>query len=117
MPVFMFKFHKDRRRYFEIQKLNSEKSVVPFIEQKITIKPGFRVLEIGCGEAGVLLPFLERDCIAMGIELDVQRLELANELLKEYIVENKIRFIGKDIYKVNADELGGKFDLIILKDV
>lgn len=113
----MFKFHADRRRYFEIQNLNTEKYVIPFIEKKITIDPGLRVLEIGCGEAGVLLPFLKRGCIAVGVEFDPLRLDLANELLKEYADINKIKFLGKDIYKVNADELGGKFDLIILKDV
>ena len=114
----MFEFHADRKKYFEIQKLNTEKYVIPFIEQKIAIKPGFRVLEIGCGEAGVLLPFLERGCIAVGVELDVPRLVIANEMLKDYVAAGKIKFVGKDIYKVDAEkELGGKFDLIILKDV
>lgn len=114
----MFEFHGDRKRYFEIQKLNTEKYVIPFIEQKIAIKPGFRVLEIGCGEAGVLLPFLERGCIAVGVELEVARLDMANEMLKDFVYSGKVKFLGKDIYKVDADnELGGKFDLIILKDV
>ena len=114
----MFEFHGDRKRYYEIQKLNTEKYVIPFIEQKMTIKPGFRVLEIGCGEAGVLAPFLERGCIAVGVELEVARLDMANQMLKDYLETGKVKFVGKDIYKVNADEeLGGKFDLIILKDV
>ena len=114
----MFEFHGDRKRYYEIQKLNTERYVIPFIEQKMVIKPGFRVLEIGCGEAGVLAPFLERGCIAVGVELEVARLDMANQMLKDYIVAGKAKFVGKDIYKVDAEkELGGKFDLIILKDV
>src|SRR5687767_12280475 len=114
----MFEFHSDRKRYFEIQKLNTEKYVIPFIEQKISITPGFRVLEIGCGEAGVLMPFLERGCVAVGVELDVPRLDMANEMLKDYVQSGKVMFLGKDIYEVDADkELGGKFDLVILKDV
>jgi SAM-dependent methyltransferase len=113
----MFEFHADRKKYFEIQKLNTEKYVLPFIEQQLTIKPGMRVLEIGCGEAGVLLPFLQRGCVAVGVEFDVPRLELASEMLKEYVDTNKVTFLSKDIYKVNNSELGGKFDLIILKDV
>jgi len=114
----MFEFHGDRKRYYEIQKLNTEKYVIPFIEQKLAIKPGCRVLEIGCGEAGVLAPFLERGCIAVGVELEVARLDMANEMLKDYVSSGKVRFVGKDIYKVDAEkELGGKFDLVILKDV
>jgi len=114
----MFEFHADRRRYFDIQKLNTEKYVIPFIEKEMTIKPGFRVLEIGCGEAGVLLPFLVRGCVAVGVELDTPRLVMANEMLKEFVDTGKVKFVGKDIYKVDADsELGGTFDLIILKDV
>ncbi len=114
----MFEFHGDRKRYYEIQKLNTEKYVLPFIEQKMQIKPGFRVLEIGCGEAGVLAPFLERGCVVVGVELEVARLDMANQMLKDYINDGRAKFVGKDIYKVDVDaELGGKFDLIILKDV
>lgn len=114
----MFEFHADRKRYFDIQKMNAEKYVIPFIEQSVPVEAGMRVLEIGCGEAGVLLPFLERGCIAVGVELDAPRLIMANDMLKEYVEAGKVSFIAKDIYKVDAEkELGGRFDLIILKDV
>lgn len=114
----MFEFHGDRKRYFDIQKLNADKYVIPFIEETFPIKPGHRVLEIGCGEAGVLLPFLERGCVAVGVELDAPRLIMANEMLKDFVETGQVSFIAKDIYKVDAEkELGGNFDLIILKDV
>lgn len=114
----MFEFHGDRKRYYDIQKLNAAKYVIPFIEEKLAIMPGMRVLEIGCGEAGVLAPFLERGCVAVGVELDAPRLIMANDMLKEYVDAGKLKFIAKDIYKVDAEkELGGNFDIIILKDV
>ncbi len=114
----MFEFHADRKQYFDIQKLNAEKYVIPFIGERFPIKPGIRVLEIGCGEAGVLLPFLERGAVAVGVELDAPRLVMAREMLKEFLDAGKVSFIAKDIYKVDAGkELGGRFDLIILKDV
>lgn len=114
----MFEFHADTKRYFEMQQLNAEKYVLPFIEQKFPIQPGYRVLEIGCGEAGVLLPFLKKQCIAVGVELHASRLIMANEMLKDYVAAGKIRFVAKDIYEVDIEkELGGKFDIIILKDV
>ncbi len=113
----MFDFHTDKKRYFEIQRENAEEYVIPFIEEKFTIKPGARILEIGCGEGGVLSAFIKRDCIGVGVELHETRLQLANELLKNEIEEKKITFIAKDIYKVTVEELGGKFDVIIMKDV
>lgn len=114
----MFEFHADRKRYFEIQVENCKKYVLPFIEEKFPIKPGMRILEIGCGEAGVLKPFLDKGCTAVGVEFDLPRLDLANEMLKDEVAAGKISFIGKDIYLVDAEkELGGRFDLIILKDV
>jgi len=113
----MFEFHTDKKRYFEIQLENAEEYVIPFIEKKVELKQGNRVLEIGCGEGGVLAAFIKRDCIGVGVELHESRLQLAHELLKNEIEEKKIRFIAKDIYKVTEQESGGRFDLIIMKDV
>jgi SAM-dependent methyltransferase len=114
----MFEFHADRKRYFDIQRDNAVRYVIPFIESQLPIKPGMRVMEIGCGEAGVLLAFLERGCTGVGVELDSTRLVNAAEWTKEYLDAGKVQYIDKDIYKVDAEkELGGKFDIIILKDV
>ena len=114
----MFEFHADRKRYFDIQRENAERYVIPFIEEKFPVKPGQRVLEIGCGEAGVLLAFLEKGCAGVGVELDAPRLVHAAQWTKEYLDAGKVRYIDKDIYKVDVErELGGKFDIIILKDV
>jgi 2-polyprenyl-3-methyl-5-hydroxy-6-metoxy-1,4-benzoquinol methylase len=113
----MFDFHTDKKRYFEIQLENAEEYVIPFIEEKFTIQRGARVLEIGCGEGGVLSAFIKRECIGVGVELHEIRLQLASQILKNEIEEKKITFIAKDIYKVRVEELGGKFDVIIMKDV
>jgi SAM-dependent methyltransferase len=114
----MFEFHGDKKRYFDIQRENAERYVIPFIEEKFPIKAGMRVLEIGCGEAGVLLAFLERGCIGVGVELHPHRLVHAALWTKEYLDAGKVHYIDKDIYKVDVEkELGGKFDLIVLKDV
>jgi SAM-dependent methyltransferase len=114
----MFEFHADRKKYFDIQRENAERYVIPFIEETFPVKPGMRVLEIGCGEAGVLLAFLEKGCIGVGVELDSPRLVNAALWTKEYLDAGKVQYIDKDIYKVDVDqELGGKFDIILLKDV
>ncbi|MFN4284574.1 MAG: class I SAM-dependent methyltransferase [Lacibacter sp.] len=113
----MFEFHTNRKRYFDIQYLNAKQYVIPFIEKVWPLHAGMRVLEIGCGEGGVLKAFVERDCNGVGVELDGMRLTYANEWMQEEIAARKVFFISKDIYKTDAAELGGKFDLIVLKDV
>ena len=114
----MFEFHKNRKQYFDMQVNNAAQFVIPFIEQKITITPGMQVLEIGCGEGGVLKAFINKGCLGVGVELDESRLVNAREWLREDIDSNKIQFISKDIYQVNpAVEFPSLFDIIILKDV
>jgi 2-polyprenyl-3-methyl-5-hydroxy-6-metoxy-1,4-benzoquinol methylase len=114
----MFEFHGDRKRYFTMQVDNCEAYLIPFIEQKYKLHPGMRILEIGCGEGGVLVPFLERGCTAVGVELDIPRLELGKTYMQTYLANGSLQMIAKDIYQVNPQqELGGLFDVIILKDV
>jgi SAM-dependent methyltransferase len=114
----MFEFHADRKRYFEIQVLNAEKYVIPFIEEKFPVRAGMRVLEIGCGEGGVLKAFVNRGCSGVGVELDAPRIDHAKEYMPEDIATGRVRFVMKDIYNVDAEkELGGQFDIIVLKDV
>lgn len=114
----MFEFHYNRRRYFEMQIENTVEYLIPFVEEKFPIKKGMRVLEIGCGEGGVLKAFVDRGCTGVGIELDEPRLVNAREWLKEDIEQKKIRFISKDVYKTDVEkDLNGSFHLILLKDV
>ncbi len=114
----MFEFHADRKRYFEIQLLNAEEYVVPFIEERFSIKQGMRVLEIGCGEGGVLKAFINKGCQGVGVEMDAPRIENAKVFLPDDIAAGKIKFIIKDIYKVDIEkDFGGPFDVIVLKDV
>lgn len=114
----MFDFHADRKRYFEIQVLNAGKYVIPFIEECVPVLPGMRVLEIGCGEGGVLKAFIDRGCLGVGVELDAPRIVDAQRFLPDEITSGKIRFVVKDIYSPGIEkDLDGLFDIIVLKDV
>lgn len=114
----MFEFHADRNRYFEMQVRNTEKSVIPFIEEKFQLLPGMRVLEIGCGEGGVLKAFIDRGCIGVGVELDLPRVELAKKFLEKELAAGQLKLVGKDIYESDVDhDFNGLFDIIVLKDV
>ncbi len=114
----MFEFHADRKKYFDIQVLNTEKYVIPFLEEKFMIQSGMRALEIGCGEGGVLKAFINKGCEGVGVELDAPRVADARKFLAEDIAAGKLRFVLKDIYQADGEkDLGGLFDIIVLKDV
>ena len=114
----MFEFHADRKRYFEIQVANAEQYVIPFIEEKFPVKPGMRVLEIGCGEGGVLKAFIDKGCVGVGVEMDASRIENAKLYMPEDIATGRLKFVVQDIYKVDVEkDFNGLFDIIVLKDV
>ena len=109
--------HKDARLRFRQQEENSENYVMPFIEERFRLHAQMRVMEVGCGEGGVLLPFLRRGCRCVGVELVPFRIELAAAFLKEALASGALELVNKNIYDI--DFLGrfkGQFDLIILKD-
>jgi SAM-dependent methyltransferase len=101
-----------------MQKSNCEEYIIPFIEEMYPLVPAFRVLEIGCGEAGVLSTFLERGCQGVGVELDSNKYAEACRKLSKFLETGQLTLLSKNIYSVDPEtEMKGKFDLIILKDV
>jgi SAM-dependent methyltransferase len=113
----MFDFHHDRRRYFNIQAHNAKESVIPFIECYLSLPAGARVLEIGCGEGGVLKSFIERGCTAVGIELDAGRVKAGMEWMSKELSTGGLVLLEDDIFKALLQEPDNRYDLIILKDV
>ncbi|MBK9109129.1 MAG: class I SAM-dependent methyltransferase [Saprospiraceae bacterium] len=114
----MFEYHKDKDRYFEMQYLTARDFIIPFIQTSKKLDPDFRVLEIGCAEAGVLKAFLEISAIAVGIDLNKSRIELANEYHQEAVASGQIQFLNENIYKLRPQDNGMElFDVIVLKDV
>lgn len=114
----MYEFHGDKKRYFDMTYRVTRDHIIPFIEQSIPLRSDTRVLEIGCGEAGVLKAFLERGCFCTGIELEKSRIELAKTFLSEEREAGRVTFLNKDIYDVDPElDLEGRYDIIILKDV
>lgn len=83
----------------------------------MSITPATRVLEIGCGEGGNLVPFLELGCSVAGVDLNPGKIEKAKAYLAETLPEAKPQLILQDIYEVGPAAFGGAFDLIIMRDV
>lgn len=111
------KHHTDDLARFNQQVDNSRSYVLPFVERTLPISTDTRVMEIGCGEGGVLKPFAEKGARCLGVDMDPPRIELAHEFLKEEISRGQVTFLLKNVYDIDfLEEYGGSFDLIVLKD-
>lgn len=115
----MFDFHKDKIRYFDIQRVVTQENVIPFIEKHIGACQGKHILEIGCAEAGVLKAFIDQNNTGVGVELSESRYETARKFLSEDIKKGLVNIINKNIYDIEdpKHEFGQLFDVIVLKDV
>ena len=114
----MFEFHTNKTRYFEMQRRISHEYVLPLLTKHIKKEGSWRVLEVGCAEAGVLKAFVDAGHYGVGIELENSRAELARSFIDDLIKAGRASIITKDIYKVDPHELEPEgFDAIILKDV
>ena len=107
--------HLDRKRYFDEQALTTAKYVIPYLSDQITITPETSVLEIGCGEAGNLKPFLDSGCKrVVGVDIGEQRIANGRKFFADHPNNANLQLIAKDIYLVDNLE---EFDIIITRDV
>jgi SAM-dependent methyltransferase len=104
--------HTNLQRYFDEQAITTRKFVLPYIEAVMPITKGLRVLEIGCGTGGNMVPFIEAGCIVTGVDISETSIERAAQLLGH---REGLTLIADDIY--NRTEADGLFDVIIMRDV
>jgi SAM-dependent methyltransferase len=110
--------HIDYKVRYQQQVDNARQYVLPFIAEALPIKSGMHILDIGCGEGGVLIPFLEKGCTAVGIELDEIKSGYARTLLAGPIAEGQVEIVNRNIYdEESLVAYRASFDLILLKDV
>jgi len=114
----MQEFHQDISGYFQMQYLTGKEHIIPYLSQFMDLSQPLRILEVGCGEAGVLKAFYEAGHHCTGIELESHRIARAKELLAEEMKSGRLELIVRNIYDINPQDEGLQaFDLIILKDV
>lgn len=109
-------FHHDIDLYFDQQRDNARASILPFLDGHVDLAPGCRVLEIGCGAGGVLEAFAERGARVTGVDLHEPSIDYARRRFAVKGGENAWRFETRDIYDVEAADIDGPFDLIVMKD-
>jgi len=108
--------HSDPWRYFQEQELVTRKHVLPFLQRHLRVDRSTRVLEIGCGEGGNLVPFIELGCECVGVDLDARKIENARAMFVRRGLERAPELICRDIYALGVESLGD-FDLIFMRDV
>lgn len=107
--------HQNRSLYFKEQSVTTEKYVVPYIDAVVPITSDSEILEIGCGEGGNLVPFVERKCKRIvGIDLSEPKIKKGRDQFANMDGGAHVELIYKDIY--DATDLG-TFDVIIMRDV
>lgn len=108
----MQKRHTNRERYFEEQAHTSRNYYIPYIKRIVGYLPD-KVLEVGCGEGGNLLPFAESGCRVVGVDIVASRIQQADAFYQKK--RQKGHFIAADIFELKKEE--GRFPLIVIHDV
>jgi len=111
----MHERHTDRERYFREQAHTTARYVIPFIDSVMPVSSSLSVLEIGCGEGGNLIPFLDAGCSRIvGIDLSESKISNARKFYSTITGGEKVTFIAADIYDSGS---AGTFDLVMMRDV
>lgn len=99
--------------YFNQLSGTSEEFILPYIESFSKFSEVSDILEIGCGQGGLLHPFALRGHRICGIDINLRKIQFAKEYFQDF---SSAEFICDDILTTGALD-GRKFDLIIIHDV
>ena len=105
--------HTNRTLYFHELAQTSRKHFIPYISHFKQLSQDCRILEIGCGDGGNLLPFAQMGCYTLGVDIDEGRIADARRFFAE--CGTKGDFIASDVFLL--DKQHGSFDIIICHDV
>lgn len=108
--------HKDRRLYFRELANTSREFYLDYVEKWIHIGEGTRILEIGCGEGGNLLPFAEKGCQVAGIDISESQIANAELFFKENGKEGCFTVSDFLLVPTPTDERE-RFDIVLIHDV
>ena len=108
--------HLNRKQYFYELSNTAREFYMEFLPTYITLTSETRILEIGCGEGGNLLPFAEKGCRVTGMDICQVRINEARTFFAQ--CHQRGTFICKDFLladkQTNDEE---RYDLILVHDV
>jgi SAM-dependent methyltransferase len=102
---------EDLRRLLKVAELTAEPTRAAF--DKIGTKPGWRVIDCGCGPLGALAVMAEMvgpEGQVVGIDFSEGAVERARSIVSTLGLDNVEVHVG-DVHDVDAQVLGGAFDL------
>ncbi len=108
--------HSNRLQYFNELANTSREYYIDYIKHHFNLSSNCKILEIGCGEGGNLLPFALIGCEVIGIDISETRIEQAKEFFNHYnsagtfVCQN---FITAEKPMCDDD----RFDIILIHDV
>ena len=106
--------HLDRQIYFNELANTTREFYIPYLKTFCEVTGKSRVLEIGCGEGGNLLPFAELGCRVTGIDCAATRIKQARAFFKkEGCTAEFISIDFFDFVPIGQD----KYDIILVHDV
>ena len=108
--------HSNRLQYFNELTNTTREYFIDYIKAHFNLSEKSRILEIGCGEGGNLLPFAQLGCKVKGIDISKTRIEQAQEFFEYYNSSGEfccLNFITAE--KPNSEE--ERFDIILVHDV
>ncbi|MEZ4827303.1 MAG: class I SAM-dependent methyltransferase [Bacteroidia bacterium] len=109
--------HSSIQVRFNQQVENSQTYLIPFIRSGMKLEAGMRVMEIGCGEGGVLKPFTGLGLFCLGVDLSETRIADAQKLMEPEGAKGLAEFVVKNVWDEDfREKYQNSFDLIILKD-
>lgn len=112
-----YAFHHDPKAKWQQQYLTAKNHILPFIESYLTLTASATILEIGCGEGGVLKAFSETGFTCHGIDIAASRIENAKTIFDEEVKSGAVTFYTGDVHEPGIiDHLHDEIDLLILKD-
>jgi SAM-dependent methyltransferase len=102
---------EDLQRLLKIAELSAEPTSAAL--RKIGIKPGWRVIDCGCGPLGALAVMAELvgpEGQVVGIDFNEAAVQRARSVVSTLGVDNVAVRVG-DVHDIDRDALGGAFDL------
>ena len=105
----------DRERYFNELAETSAGYYIDYIKRFKDIDKNSRIMEIGCGEGGNLLPFARMGCFVAGLDLAPGKIDNARKFFAANGADGV--FSCADFLKTNPFEGEDKFDVILSHDV
>lgn len=111
----MQKRHTDRKRYFYELATTSNSFYVDYVKKYKSIDPATRILEVGCGEGGNLLPFAKLGAKVVGVDLSETRIEQARNFFLETNQEGE--FCNMNFLQMESPRSEDLFDVVLVHDV